>query len=461
MGIQEPNHCSQKFERFRHAFAIGTALLLPVKLSLTYIFLIPAILLWLWENGKRLGQIVKKRPLYQPLVVFLVLAGFCSFFGINPLSSLRGILSMAFFSLMILVFHDISTPLFRIRIISCLVCAQAFAAYHSVLEGAFVDRIPQIMIGKVSESGQICLTLIIGFTLLIFLGSSRNNPTFSNNFGSMISLIKSKNFWLFLLNLTLFSLLAFAPQLKLGMLLFMILLTVSSAFFIFAAINALLLLIKQSPNPQRLGQLLLIYALPLIITALLVNLKRGPWCGAFAGLLLICLIYRKQAVLPLLAFIVIIFTAVTPLRNRLEQSSQHFFISGGRHVMWDIGIELASKYPLGIGFENSSFLREFSAEIPPEHDHFHNNFLNIIAETGWLCFGVFIWWILRLLKSAFRNRRHPPDRILAAGIGCSLIALLSAGVVEYNFGDSEVYLVLFLLVGILSRLDADTVDAAA
>ena len=112
------------------------------------------------------------------------------------------------------------------------------------------------------------------------------------------------------------------------------------------------------------------------------------------------LLNARKYLPPALVLIACLFVTIDPLRQRLEHSSEHFFIAGGRNVIWQIGTELTRQYPLGIGFGNSAFLQKFDPQIPTELRHFHNNFLNVAVETGWLGLCAFIWWLLSIFRSA-------------------------------------------------------------
>jgi O-antigen ligase len=120
-------------------------------------------------------------------------------------------------------------------------------------------------------------------------------------------------------------------------------------------------------------------------------------------------------------------------------------IEGGRSTIWRIGAELLSEYPLGIGYHNSGVLREFTPEIPSELKHFHNNLLNIATETGWLGVAIFLWLLFAAVTASFRNRREP----LFVAFGAALISWQVAGLVEYNFGDSEVTIMVWIILGML------------
>jgi hypothetical protein len=197
---------------------------------------------------------------------------------------------------------------------------------------------------------------------------------------------------------------------------------------------------------------LVAFVLPYLGTALLVNLKRGPWLGVFVGGLVLLVLHARRYLIPLIVTAVLLVVVITPLRNRIAVSSEHFFIAGGRQVIWEIGGELSLRYPLGIGYENSPILRRFSPEIPPELVHFHNNILQILVESGWFALGVYLWWIWAVIRLACRPHRSRSESLVCAAIGCAVIAWQVAGLVEYNLGDSEVALVAFVAIGLMLKL---------
>lgn len=83
---------------------------------------------------------------------------------------------------------------------------------------------------------------------------------------------------------------------------------------------------------------------------MVVNLKRGPWAGvvvAFAG---IFIDYSRKLVLPFIVGVATIIVVALPVQTRLLESSRDFFIPGGRSAIWKVGIEIAERFPLGIGF---------------------------------------------------------------------------------------------------------------
>jgi O-antigen ligase len=75
--------------------------------------------------------------------------------------------------------------------------------------------------------------------------------------------------------------------------------------------------------------------------------------------------------------------------------------------------------------------------------HLHNVPVQIAAERGLLALAAWLWFVLWAVREhwrEFRRRRHPA--VAATGLA-AMVAMLAAGLLEYNFGDSE-FLMLFL-----------------
>ena len=77
--------------------------------------------------------------------------------------------------------------------------------------------------------------------------------------------------------------------------------------------------------------------------------------------------------------------------------------------------------------------------------HLHNVPIQIAAERGLPALAVWLWFIVTLLRDTWRRFTDGTDRFLPAAALAATTAMLTAGLFEYNFGDSE-FLMLFLIV---------------
>ena len=202
-------------------------------------------------------------------------------------------------------------------------------------------------------------------------------------------------------------------------------------------------------------------AATLLVTALLINLKRGPWLGVFAEFILLGFLLSRRL---LFWAVVVSFAAVltlSPARARLSELDEHFNIAGGRRMMWSLGEELLQRYPMGIGLNNARYIRVLDPSIPFEHRHLHNNLLNVTVETGWLGLAAYLWWITHICWTgiaAWSCSLSSKDRLvkqfgyLTLFLSVGLIGWQLAGLVEYNFGDGEIRLIAFLYMGLIAAL---------
>lgn len=424
---------------FRHGCSL-VAFLLPLKLSLTYIVLVPLILYW--ASTRRAHCANDPLPINvgrvaAPLCIFLALAALSSAVGVSPSHSLPALASLLFFVLTVPVFASHAHPL---SVCLALIAGQTLAALHSLLEAAMPGVIPRFFLGKVTESGQLAITILLTMGVI---ASNLWSPTRTARGSCTLETWKLS--FLGATSTLIFTLLGFQSDLSLSPLALAALVTLATSCLIGTwqyAQRATTTLVRQQVA-------LIALSLPLLTCALLVNLKRGPWLGVLVGACCFLLVYARRLVLPLACGAILVALAVTPVRERLLASYEHFTIPGGRSTIWRIGVELASEYPLGIGYHNSGILREFAPEIPAELKHFHNNLLNIVAETGWLGVLVCLWLIIAVVRSCLTEKGSP----FYVALGCAIISWQIAGLVEYNFGDSEVTILVWVVLGLLFQRD--------
>lgn len=440
-----------KVEQILQTGTSVVAFLIPVKLSFTYIALIPLILLWLSAIGYRRIIAAINEPaltpirqaLIVPLAFFLVAICTHSLLGVTPLHSVRPFFSLVFFSLTLLFFITCSDG---VKSLKALVWGQSVAAFHSCLDAAYPTffetiRAKNLFIGKVTESGQLALVVIVALSLA-WNSYQRAVPSSSTEREQRIPYKRFLS--LYAITTLIWILVSFRNELHLsiGISLAIAVLASIISFVSISLIKARSLdAMHKSEAVQAVTTLCL--QLPLLCAALLANLKRGPLLGVFVGGTVFLLFLSRRLARIFVGVAALIAITIEPIRERIAVSIDHFFISGGRSTIWRIGGELATKLPTGLGFHNSFMLREFAPEIPPELKHFHNNILNILAENGWLSLGIFLWLIGATVLLCFKDKKDT----LRIGVGCALISWQIAGLVEYNFGDSEVLLAVWAILG--------------
>ena len=210
------------------------------------------------------------------------------------------------------------------------------------------------------------------------------------------------------------------------------------------------------PGPTT-GAALAAVMLPLGAWALLVSRTRNAWLGAVAGVGLVLLLRAPKALWLLAATAGVLVLARPPaLVDRLTVTDAS---SVDRYYMWQAGIDMIRDKPVfgqGPGMILSTYPAYRWPEAPnAQAPHLHNNALQIAAERGLPCLAFWLWWAATALLDAWRESRRlraapgPRGSAWVAVAALSVwIAVLVAGVFEYNLGDSEV-LMFFLLVSAL------------
>src|SRR5262249_13350175 len=109
-------------------------------------------------------------------------------------------------------------------------------------------------------------------------------------------------------------------------------------------------------------------------------------------------------------------------------------------------------HPLfGVGPEriHSEFPR-YSRTLPTYYGHLENNLVQLAAERGLLCLATFLWLIFELYASliaTFRTAGNDKRWIVLSSLS-ALTGFIVSGLFSYNFGDSEVLLLLLFIVSL-------------
>ncbi len=207
--------------------------------------------------------------------------------------------------------------------------------------------------------------------------------------------------------------------------------------------------------------------LPAVLVALVLTLSRNAWVGACAGIGTLFLlrdlrsVFRMAALLPVALGLVIAF-APAAISDRISSglslkeafgdsatSTSTQQSNRDRVAMARSGLRIIKDNPLtGVGpdmiIQVYPGYREPTA-VNQRNSHLHNVPLQIAAERGLPALALWCWFIATLLVDFFRLRKTSSLPSLAAsGIAC-VVAMVAAGMFEYNFGDSE-FLMLFLVL---------------
>lgn len=211
-------------------------------------------------------------------------------------------------------------------------------------------------------------------------------------------------------------------------------------------------------RPVRFPPLLLIGVSVINALGMVLHFKRGVWISFALTALLVSALTRRYRLLVILLLGCVALLFIPQTRERIALLQEEFESgTGGRVALWThVAPDMIQTYPLGTGFRgltHQDFLEFSSIYLQPGLNHLHNNVLQLTVDAGWA--GVLVWisWMLFTLffmaQLARSFRRHDPVRATAA-LAClaSFIALMCNGMVEYNFGNSVIFMTLMFLMGV-------------
>ncbi len=216
-------------------------------------------------------------------------------------------------------------------------------------------------------------------------------------------------------------------------------------------------LIRSPKNPWLWAALLL------IATGLFLTQTRGAWLGFLAGFA--CLGWRLNrkwllagTLLIGLSFFILPQQVQDRLRNMthiwVSYDSQHHLhaASEPRILIWAAGWEMIKDHPWGVGqgnvselfpkYNQTSVLAQFEPTVP----HLHNNFLQILAQNGWLGLIAYLFWIFSYYRETALKRFQEAGNLELNWIFLSIFtAILVWGLSEYTFSHQFMNVQFFLL----------------
>ena len=218
------------------------------------------------------------------------------------------------------------------------------------------------------------------------------------------------------------------------------------------------------PRKRSRNGLLLGLALAGICGALLLSVTRASWLSFLISALLIAALG-----LPRRALIVIGVCLVPVVLGGLfllQQKRQVGFFDkkddsiAWRQKIWREGFQLLTSSPrhlaIGVGMDSiKAHWREWDlfegGKLPM--GHMHSDYLQIALERGvptlfaWLILlGCYAWTLWRT-RARLPNENWIGKGIILGGLG-GLIGFMTSGLVHYNWGDSEVVMIFYLIMGL-------------
>ena len=199
----------------------------------------------------------------------------------------------------------------------------------------------------------------------------------------------------------------------------------------------------------------------LMLWGLIVTYTRGAWIGFAGGVLTVAATVRRGRWVLVGCLLVLAAGAlVSPyeLRHRfLSMADPEEAGVRERIYMWKSGLAMWRERPIlgvGPGGVKRDYVRYAREEaVKKRTGHVHNTPLQILVERGVL--GLLAWgwvWVAFYAEAIRRLCRLPADaiaeRALVVGSIAAITGFLIGGLSEYNFGDSEVVMVAWVIMAL-------------
>jgi len=208
----------------------------------------------------------------------------------------------------------------------------------------------------------------------------------------------------------------------------------------------------------------------LATVALALTYVRSAWLGLGVAVVVLAGLTRRWALLLLLgAATVIALVASASLQTRLLSIADRTDPSATeRMYFWGAGWRMIRDAPL-LGLGPGGVKRHYPeyrdpAARRPGTGHLHNNVMQIAAERG--LFGLAAWLAIWAAFFARAGRIYmalpqvrADDRALVAGSVAAVAGFLVAGLFEYNFGDSEVIGLVWVVMAFPFVVESGTPEA--
>lgn len=202
----------------------------------------------------------------------------------------------------------------------------------------------------------------------------------------------------------------------------------------------------------------------IILYALILTETRSSWLGFGAGAVFIGIVSYRSVLIALTAVtLVVIFFIPGKIQERVrhmfqtdqvEQSTATIQSNINRMNMWKTGIRMFKDHPVfGVGDGQVwDIYRMYT--IPhdeTEGGHLHNNYIHILATHGIVglisVFALF-YGIIKEEWKLVRLKRRSLAQIVGLGSLAAFTGFFINGMAEYNFGDHEILVLLWMTVGL-------------
>jgi Lipid A core - O-antigen ligase and related enzymes len=211
--------------------------------------------------------------------------------------------------------------------------------------------------------------------------------------------------------------------------------------------------------------ILLIFIIVLMASALFLSVSRGGILSFVFSLGLFSLLLgvqksqqgKRKIILLIsgLIFIFLLWMGVGPVVTKLATLANPRTASVDRLQVWKDTLTLSRDFPLvGVGLGNfQTIYPKYKTIITPTlWEHAHNDYVEMLADAGWVGLLLFfggIWFLLFTIIKKWKQRRDPFLSSITLGGFIGAISLLCHCLVEFNLHIPSNAFLLFVILGLM------------
>jgi O-antigen ligase len=198
-----------------------------------------------------------------------------------------------------------------------------------------------------------------------------------------------------------------------------------------------------------------------IFGGLLFSFTRGAWLGFLSSIIWFCILKNKKILFLLIPICFAIYLLSSDLKTRfisIMDKGSH----GWREYMWSAGLNMFKKHPIfGVGIDNyPRYVREYlpnslsgseKENIANIACHSHSNYIQLLSERGIFALLSFLFILITFLRKTSSLIKTPTDEFSSSillGGQSAVICFLVSGITEYTYGDSEIIMLFWLILGL-------------
>jgi O-antigen ligase len=194
--------------------------------------------------------------------------------------------------------------------------------------------------------------------------------------------------------------------------------------------------------------------LPALAVGVAVTFTRSAEVGIFAAVALLFSLkdFRLFAVLPIVAAVFIGLAPGQITKRFVSMFDKKDATRVDRVAMLREGGRMVAAHPL-VGVGPNMVQRRYAEyrgddAVNETNPHLHNNPVQIAAERGLPALTLWLWFLFVLVRDLWGRFRSDQERFLPAAALAAIVAMFTAGLFEYNFGDSEFLMLLLIIVSL-------------